>query len=196
MLTVSSGCGSSTDLSAVWRDVNYTSGPIREFMIMGLTHNEERRRTFEYEFAERLKRDGVVAVPSLEVFPSDYKIDKSALEVGVRNSEIDAILVTRLVALDKDAKYTQTGNYTPPYRYYDYFYTYYSNAYDAVQASGDISQHRLLQLETSIYDTRTQQLVWSGLSESIHPGKADDLIDELADAIVSNLYMYGLIKKK
>jgi hypothetical protein len=49
-------------------------------------------------------------------------------------------------------------------------------------------------LETNIYETTDKKLIWSGVSETVEPDKASDVINSFGYELVSRLKTEGFIK--
>jgi len=52
----------------------------------------------------------------------------------------------------------------------------------------------LVVLETNVYETTNKKLIWSGVSETVEPEKASDVINSFADELVSRLKSHGFFK--
>jgi hypothetical protein len=49
-------------------------------------------------------------------------------------------------------------------------------------------------LETNIYETQEKKLIWSGISETVDPEKASDVIKSFGSALVDKLDGEGYFK--
>jgi hypothetical protein len=49
-------------------------------------------------------------------------------------------------------------------------------------------------LETNIYETKDKKLIWSGISETVDPDKASDVIQSFGSELVSKLSRQGYFK--
>jgi hypothetical protein len=139
---------------STWRDDSY-SRQFKKIFIIGAAERPNIRRIFEREFAARLRYHGVAAIPSHKILPSDKMLDKNTILSKIEDQNIDAVLISRLV----DKKTVSTYNHD--------WYDYYSDRY------GRRFTDKILQVETSLYDTRTEKLVWSALSETVLMEEAD-----------------------
>ena len=155
----------TTSLTSVWKDESY-NGQIYDVFVIGVAKNDINRKIFEDEFVEQLKAYGVRAMPSYDVLPSNKMLDKKTIIAKIREYDMKTVLVT--VVVDTERKL-----------YRDTWYDYYSYGYGP-HGYGGYGSARTVEyvedvyyLETRIYDTGTEKLIWSALSETI-------LIDEYA----------------
>ena len=154
----------TTDLTSVWRDSSY-SGHFKKILVIGVAKDRGIRRIFEREFVHQLKSNGVEAVSSFTLIPSEQMLNKDTIVSKIKDLNIDAVIITRLVK----KKSEPTGNSNPGY--YSNMYNYYSRSYQAAYQSGGGSREVFV-LETNLYETGTEKLVWSAISDSfIKEGK-------------------------
>lgn len=137
-----------TTLLSTWRDDSY-SGNINRVLIIGGSEKPGMRRIFEQEFANQLKSHGIYALPSNHIIPSDKMLDKEAVLSKIKDLNIDAVLVTRLV--EKKTVGTHYADWYDPY----------------TKSYGRTFVDNIVNLETNLYDTRTDRLIWSALSETM-----------------------------
>ncbi|MCW9096075.1 MAG: hypothetical protein OQJ93_01685, partial [Ignavibacteriaceae bacterium] len=60
--------------------------------------------------------------------------------------------------------------------------------------SGYLSENVVVVLETNIYETKNKRLIWSGISETVDPQKASDVIKSFGNELVSKLKKEGYFK--
>ena len=85
----------------------------------------------------------------------------------------------------------ETGTYGPAH---SSFWSYYSYAWPMVYDPGYIRTDRRVQMETSVYSMKDDKLVWSGLSESMNPASAQELVDDVARTVGAELRKQRLIE--
>ena len=61
-------------------------------------------------------------------------------------------------------------------------------------SAGYLSQNVVVVLETNLYETTNKKLIWSGVSETVEPDKASDVINSFGDELVSRLKSEGYFK--
>ena len=104
-------------------------------------------------------------------------------------------MVSRLVGIDQARDYKAGYLYTIPFNNYYGFYGYYYAGVQYANISGYLSQNVVVVLETNIYDTNDEKLIWSGISETVDPDKASDVIKSFGSELVSRLRQEGYFKK-
>jgi len=83
------------------------------------------------------------------------------------------------------------GVYIPTYTG---FWDYYSVAAPMMRDPGYIRMDRLLQMETQVFATKGDKLVWAGLSETKNPDSAKQLVADVARAVAADLKKQRLIQ--
>ena len=115
-----------------------------------------------------------------------------------RESSRDAVLVTRLVQVNKESQYVPGTTYVDSYWGSPYsrggYYGHYSSSYAVVHDPGYVIENTIVQLETNIYDTETEALIFAAASETLNPDSVSDAIQKFAKTMVGELMEQGLIK--
>ena len=190
------GCATSTLLSH-WRDESFDGAAYKKIFIIGMSPVPENRRSFETEFARQLDaRIGADGVPSSDVIPDFTKLDSLAVVEAVRSGGFDAVLVTRLVRIDKELKYSSGESRVVPETYYNDLYDYHYTVYREVRAPGKVGESDVVVLETNLYETGAGDLVWTGKTESYSPENIPQLVDDLATLVLTKMHGHGLITGK
>jgi hypothetical protein len=165
-----------TKLISSWRDDSYR-GNIKKVIIIGAAEKPGLRKIFEQEFSNQLKAHGIIALPSNQIIPSDGMLDKQIILSKIKDLNVDAVLITRLV--EKRTKMTHFPNW------HDYY----------TGSRGRVFKDEIVNLETNLYEIKTEKLVWSALSETIFL-EGDSVYKEIRSIIkvvVNNLFKEKLI---
>jgi hypothetical protein len=168
-------------------------------LVVAASNDLKRRQAFEEIFADESKRKGMKAVPSFLVVGIGATLSKATLEDAARKTGADCVLVTRLVAINKET-HTEPGavhyDLVPVYGAPDpdgpnpdegVFYTE-----TLVREQPLVTTHLNVSLQTSLFDVATGRLGWYALTSS---GEVDDLnkaIKQYADAIITALSHSGV----
>ena len=189
------GCSSSPKIVSAWQDPAYKGPTFRKILVVGITERAPVRRTFEDVFAARLREHGIEAVASYNLISgNDKAAARDEIERVVREQGFDAILTTRMVGIDR--KTTYTPGYTRVYpgtAYYRDFYGFYSHSWEAYHSPGHVTSYDVVRLETNVYATDPGDLVWTGMTETVDPGKIQKESARLADVIMAELSTRGLL---
>jgi hypothetical protein len=176
----------TTTLDSVWRDPNYQGGKLKKVLVIGVAKKQANRRLFEDKFVAQLKTYGTDAIASYTIIPSEEKLDKDTVETKIKTLGVGAVLVTRLVDIKKETDYVPTTGY-PSRSYQNDWYGGYSRRYRSVNSPGYYAQYEVVKLETTIYDTQTEKLIWSALSDTVLEDSVKVAIESVIKAIIKSL---------
>jgi len=197
LITSLISCSSTkTDIIGEWQDDAYEKGNIKKVLVLGIVNKEKPllRRSFEDGMASAFQDGGITATPSMDHMPYEVAIDSTTFEKYFKELEIDAVVISRLVAVDANRDYKAGYLYTIPYNSYYGFYGYYNAGIAYANSAGYLSQEVVVVLETNIYETTNKKLIWSGVSETVEPDKASDVINSFGSELVSRLKTEGYFK--
>ena len=93
VLIISCG-GASTKLVDTKADPAYRNKPVSDILVIGVTHDEKGRRSFERRFVAQLKGIGLEAVSSADVIPipADQELEKEGILKAVAEFGNDAVI--------------------------------------------------------------------------------------------------------
>ncbi len=186
----------TTDLTQVWKDDNY-QGQISNVLVVGVIKQAVTKRMFEDEFVKQLQTYDVRGNASYRIFQSSEMLGKEAVLAEVKKRKIDAIVVTRLI----DKKTVETEMPSTAYTYalsprhgsWDRFYT---ASYVTVYEPGHTYIDEVAVLETNLYDTKSEALIWSAVSETFIGDSADQMVKDFVKQIITSLSKNGLIDQQ
>jgi hypothetical protein len=196
MLIFISCSSTKTSIIGEWQDENYQKGSIQKVLVLGIVNKEKPllRRNFEDGMARAFEDGGINATPSMDHMPYDIEIDSTTFEKYFKELKVDAVVVSRLAAVDAARDFKAGYLYTIPYNSYYGFYGYYYAGVSMANSAGYLSQNVVVVLETNIYETTNKKLIWSGISETVEPEKASDVINSFSDELVGRLKREGYFK--
>jgi len=173
----------STTLQSTWRDPAYTGTPFKRLFVVGLSARDgTARRVLEDVLVAKLKAGGVDAVPGWQ-FLEDGPMDEAGFGAAVGRSGADGLLMVRLLGVE-----TQTTVW-PPMGPRIGWYGVYSGWY----AYPDVTQSQIAYVETTIFDTKTRRMIWSGTSETLNPTSVQKDAPAFADVILGALSQNGIL---
>jgi hypothetical protein len=191
-------CSSTkTDIIGEWQDDSFQKGNIQKVLLLGIVNKDKPllRRNFEDGMKQAFVNGGISATTSMDHMPYDAAIDSTTFEKYFTELNVDAVVVSRLVAVDAARDYKAGYLYTIPFNSYYGFYGYYYAGIKYANSAGYLSQNVVVVLETNIYETTNKKLIWSGVSETVEPDKASDVINSFSNELVSRLKREGYFKK-
>jgi len=194
LLLLAAGCASRNQVVAEWKDPSYAARSGQKVVVMAVAENEISGRIWESEMSKQLAARGfrVVAGSSL-LGTTGTRPDSAAVAQKVADAGGDLVVVTRLIAVDKETTYVPGQTYVTPGTYWNGYYGLFTHAYTALETPGYVEQNTVVRLETSVFDVPTGKLVWGGVSESFNPGSTASLAQNVAEKIVHRLERSGLI---
>jgi hypothetical protein len=180
----------STSLVNQWKSPDYSAGPMRKVMVVGVAKQPGVRRVFEDEFVTKLRAAGVEAIPSYTQIGDDVLADAAAVEQAVAKLGADGVMVTRLVKRDKETQIT--GGYYGPTAPMG-LHGWYSSAWVGYYEPATVYQYDVVTLETSLYSPQQSKLVWSGTTETFAPTDVKRETAGYADLIIGALRKQNVI---
>jgi hypothetical protein len=196
VLLLISAC-SSTTLVQSWQEPTFAGPAMQKVLIMGLFHDPLDRRFFEDEFADKFSASGVQAVPSYTLIPNPEDFDEEKeVAAAVKQAGVDAVLIAELKALDKEEKYVPPRvDWAPgPGMYGGGFYGHYYQSYQTVYRPGYKKLDTIARVETTLYTTADNKLIWAGKTESMNPDSARSAIKEIAQTLTKDMKQRGILK--
>jgi hypothetical protein len=174
-----------TDLTETQVDGAYKDKPVSDILIIAVTGNEHNRRSYERKFVANLKSVGVEAVASEKSIsmPGDLKIKKETILSAVDQYKNDAVIITQLVGKETKDVYQRGG--VTRYGYFGY-----------TRNPGYSSTTKKVRLETNLYDAKTGELIWSGISKTLSKDSTDRIMNDVIKTVIANLKKNKLIAPK
>lgn len=192
---LAAGC-TQTRFFAEWMDEKYQGHRLESVLVVGISDQLSNRKMFEREFVEAFDDRDVKAAASVDVIPVGQKLTKDEIKQKAIEKGYKAVMVTHLLSVDQEEMYhPEIGGWIPGQYYYS-FGTYYRHVDTYVHYPGYYTTHTFVRLESNLYDTATERLIWSVSSETIDPDTVKEVIDSLSDAVMDNLRKHGLIGMK
>jgi len=184
---------STTQLNSVWKDPSYHAPPAK-IMVIGVAKKPLKRRLFEDEFVVQLKAHGTEAIASYTVLPDKKQDDQAAIAAKVKELGADTVLITRQVSKKTVKTYVPGTIYYPP-PYYGTWPDYYGYGYRYMYSPGYIAEDEFAVIETNLYETRNDKLVWAASSETVMSDTNQSLIKTYIGVMVNAMAGHGLLGK-
>ena len=195
VLSLLASC-SNTKITSVWMDQKKAGTSYNDILVIGIAEEQHNRRLFEEEFTAQLIAAGIESEVSYKMLPEGVSITRETVSEAIEGKNIDAVIVTHLVAVKEETVYRQNMDYRPTYGYYNGLYSYYPHVHTYVHNPGYYTTHDVVMLETNLYEVKSEELVWSAQSRSFAPESAKEVIDDLVKLVIKDLKEKGLIKPK
>lgn len=204
-LTVLASCTTNdrTTIQSTWKETNFDASAVNKVLLIGLFDREAARRRFEGLLRARLSGEGIDALSSLDGVNFSDKVAEESMRAAFGGQNIDVVIVSHLIAVDENVNYVPAktqyipratyvpGGFYGPYSYYGNFYGYYARTYDEVHTSGYLEMSKVVRIETNVYETQNNNLVWSAISRTFNPTSERDVIISVTDEIFRGLKKDG-----
>lgn len=204
------GCATRTIMETNWELPGYAKTPYEEIAVIGVLRNDASDQRFEHALASELEKADVDAVPGYTIMKTRDDVDQEEMEKIIDSSNVDAVLISRLIAVNRDFHYvpptaydvppgpyadwwtdTYWGYYTPyPYHYWGYWHP----AAQVVVEPGYWDVDKNYRVETALYSARDQRLVWTATSRTFDPMSEEDLASSLGSELVERLEKAGIVR--
>ena len=171
------GCA-ATSLQQVWKSPTYTGGPVQKIAVLAIDERELYRSSVESHFNSQLTQHGQRAFVTYDLLTLPaIKADKEAAAAKLRERGADALLLVRLANSSSSTHEVRGGaDYFAPTFSGGDWYGYYSVAFmDMGTVWGGTVQE--VCLETSIFELKTGQRVWSGTTYTMLKENADRITE-------------------
>ncbi len=182
------GCATS-QMREAYKNHQYQGGPIRSLLVVGVAQKYEIRKAFELLFSRELAKAGFKAIPSYKALPPGRKPDARLIKDTAARLKLQAVMVVHYRGVERR---DETPKSLPPGPDYSALPRYYPSVYHYVNRPGYNKQQTFVQLECNLYETSSQQLIWSGHSEILNPKNLNQLTQELAAQVTAQLEKDGL----
>lgn len=194
-------CSTSTRITASWKDpdVNAAATANKSVLVTAMTRNMEVRTKLEDALAAKAAELNIEAVKSSDVFTPDFFQEipsRDELLSRIRETGVDAILTVSLIDTESETRYVRgSARYSPfpAYTWYGGFYSYFNYWYPIMYEPGYYVTDKTYFLETNLYSTETDRLIWSAQSETMNPGSIDAFASQYPDVLLERMMQDGLL---
>jgi hypothetical protein len=183
-----------------WFNPQYQGQAFHKILVIGVAQDLEVRADFEDEMAAKIARPGIETIPGNHILlrpDPKAKPDLDYLRGQIRDNHIDAVVVSRLLRVDKKVISIPSSTYIAPYPYYYSFYGYLGAVYPVMYDPGYERVDTTVSVETNVYATSKTDgdLVWTGVSDSFNPKSAKKVADGLVKEVPKRMEKDGLLPK-
>ncbi|WP_266203095.1 DUF4136 domain-containing protein [Pontibacter kalidii] len=195
------GCAPATRMTGSWKNPDTATQKYSKVMVVAISDNVQARQTVETDMQAQLQKRGIDATRSLDMF-TPTMTEQGAPDVDRMLSEAQeqgfgAILTVALLDQETETRYVPGAyGYAPMTRFgwYGGFRGYYNYWYPTLYSPGYYTEDKVYFLETNLYDVKTEQLQWSGQTESYSPSSLRKASETLAELTVNSLAQEGLLQ--
>lgn len=193
ILMMITGCSREakiTKLTNVEKFEFYSKGRLDKVLVVGKPIIEKNRKDFEKYFSRKLKRRATDAIPSYEVISNIKDLNRDSIKKAAVTMEAGAVLVTRVVGLDDKSivipQRNQVETFVTPRGTFTTMTPFVEGPY--------IKNYTNVRLETALFETKTEKLIWTASSVIIAPDSVDEAIEDFSKAIIKQLQIDGFVR--
>ena len=192
--------GKSLKMVTSWFNPQYEGQKFHKVLVIGVAHDLAVRADFEDKMAVQIARPGMETIPGHQILlrpDPNAKPDFDYLRAQINSNRVDAVVVSRLLSVDKKVTSVPSSTYIAPFPYYYSFYGYLGAVYPVVYDPGYTREDTTVRVETNVYATSKPDgdLVWTGVSDSFNPKSAKKVADGLVKEIPKRMEKDGLLPK-
>lgn len=158
--------------------------------------NRDLRENLEASIVQELQMKGLNATPATRVFgPKGFRgLSEEQTTQKVKAEGYTAVMIVSIVDREKEQVYNQGVMYSRPVVVgYSRYYRRYIYVYDQVYSPGYYTTSSKYLLQAEIYSVTSNELIYSGQTQSYDPNSIATLSDEFSKTIVKDLINKGLI---
>ena len=184
----------SSNLTSSWVDKTYTQMPIKSTLVVAMSDNLRVRRIFEDDMVHDFRKNGVNAVASSQLFPNKLP-SKSDIAGYIKKNNTQTVFVAKLVNIEeKNINYPGNSHGYGGYSSGLSFNNYYNNSYSYIYDDSYTVSYEFVNVEFTLFDTKSHKPIWSTASESVDPTNMNDIIGELTHILIKNLQDNGVVR--
>jgi hypothetical protein len=200
-------------LTSSWTNKNATVKKSPYVMVMVMGKSVDNRKTVENDMVAKLKKKGIKAIGSLEVFqPEVQKYDSATMVSLLRQNKIDMLLINAVLSVTEKERYipgeskeVQVSQNATPYSsagyqvgYYGNYYGFYSN-YETMTDKRFVPGKTVIDItvliDSHLYDVSKPELLWNGQSKTFTKEPSVDLFKEFSKIVVDDIVKNNLLIK-
>lgn len=194
-LVTTAGCAVQSELTDVWKDPSFTSGPMHNVLVVALRKDPVRRRMWEDEFTRELGARGLTATASYQLFPGAPPDTQDVVE-AVRKNGYDAVISSIRLPDETQSTYvpgTTRREAVTSRDFYGSFHTYWRY----VQEPGYTETDEIRTFQTDLWATGSGgSLISSGKLRTLESLTGRTIGLAVSKYIVPELEGQGLVPKK
>jgi len=183
----------ATQVNKVWKEPSYTARP-KKILVIGVARVAENRRALEDGFVGQLRASGTHAVASYTLLPEYKSNDQETISRIVKEQGADAVLITRIVG-KASRDFIVPGKFYQPPPNYGTWQNYFGYGLDVEYMQPVVTPSRNSIMETNLYDTENDRLVWYASSETGGSGSSRSIIESYIRIMMQTMSAQGLLKQ-
>jgi hypothetical protein len=210
-ILLSACVASRTTIQSSWADIAYSGPPLDRVAVVALFETRADSLAFERSASDYLATHGVETVPAHELLtPAQTQVlDETELRERLTATEVDGVLIFRLIAVDERREYQiptpyllnvppEMMNGDPPSWYHQpssSYYWYWRSSADVTGSPGYWIEQSFLVAETALFDNRSDRLLWTAKSETMDAAHFERTSESIVRTVARQLFGRDLIAR-
>ncbi|HEX7421368.1 MAG TPA: hypothetical protein VF505_15870 [Thermoanaerobaculia bacterium] len=187
----------TTTFQSTWRSPDAQPLQLRGRKVVAvfISRDPLLRQRAEDAMAREISARGAEGVPAY-TFLSDRDVkDRDAAKAKAEALGFSGAVVMRVVGSETVYTYTPRSAIwiSSPYR--QLWGGYWGWGWATVLQPGNLPVDRIVKIETLVYSLDQDRLVWAGVSRTLDPGRIENFIAELAEAVSRQMAREGLLTR-
>lgn len=188
-----SACGSKSTLLSNWQEPSSRGTAYSSFVVIAVHNNRMIREAYEMEMVEALAARGARVITGTSVLPADDPLNRDAVQAILKEQNIEAAVVTRLISADTQEYFMPESAATSATAYYNTFWGFYSSSYTMINEPGFMGSETIVNLESNLYEVAEGTLVWTGVVETLNPDDAMEAVRSQVKTVTERFEKLGLV---
>jgi hypothetical protein len=188
------GCA-TTSFESTWRSPS--ARPVRlagqKVAAVFMSPNPTTRRVAEDALAAEMSKRGATGVASYTLLGEENPSDSEAARKLLVDAGVAGMVTMRVVGTEEQEMFVPGRWSTVPV--YATWPRYWSHGWTEVYEPGYLQTDTLVSVETLVYSFVQDELLWGGMSQTINPSRADELVRELGRKVANELEDEGLLTR-
>lgn len=186
-------CTPSTQIVSSWKDPASSMDikGVNKILVVALVKNPSVQRSVEDKLVSIMKAKGV---PSYNYLTDEMVSENGKLVEKLKSDGFNGVLIMRLMDVEKETSYVPGSTSYPGY--YGSYYGYYRHAAPMYNDPGYYKTDKHYNVETTVYTTNPDKLVWTATTKTINPDNFDAGLESIATAVGEKMRKDGFIIDK
>ena len=189
LVTIVLASCSNTSMIKSWKDPEKAHA-YKHLMVIGISDSQQTRQLYEKHFTAEFLKKKIVVTPSYTLINSKQKMNRETVVAAIKDTDIDAVLVTYLVSADVEIKHRDSplaGSYSGSAEGSEISATIITNR-------GRSRSEEIFVLKNDLFDVQSKTLVWSIQTRTAGPESIDEVISDVTALLIERLMADGIIK--
>jgi hypothetical protein len=190
---VFAACSASTRTVTSTTAAKYQGDGFNNILVIGVANDYNSRSRFERILVTKLAEHNVTAVAYYRAMGGSDPIERESVKQLVESEGFDAVLITRVLNQNVDAKSKSGSAATKSVRKDEGALHLFRYDYEDLNEPPNFSFDVSVKLSTEVFDTSSESLVWAIEADISRKEVVSQVVDEAVKIIIQRLQKDGVI---